>query len=360
MIEQPNIGPDILITGSEGFLGDRLVNAFYPRYRVASFDIARPTKRPSIQDFIHCDLTSDASVGRALGLLRKKSGSHLTSVIHLAAYYDFSGEPSPMYEELTIDGTRRLLNGLREFEVEQFVFASTLLVMKSAEKGEEIDETSPVRAEWEYPKSKLVTERVVEQERGGMKAAILRVSGVYDDECNSLPIAQQMRRIYEQQLESYVFPGDPEKGQPFVHVDDFVDCVRRVIERRDQLADVETFLIAEPDILTYEEMQEFLGSLLHGEDWPTIRIPKAVAKAGAWVREKFSGEGDEPFIKPWMIDLADQHYPVEIDKAREKLGWEPKKRLRNTLSRMAAHLLHDPEAWYVQHGLPMPERQESR
>lgn len=360
MSEKSSIGPDILITGSEGFIGDRLVHASYPHYRVASFDVARPKKLPSQQDFIHCDLTSDASVGRALSELRRKCGSRLSSVVHLAAYYDFSGEPSPLYEELTIDGTRRLLNGLREFDVEQFIFASTLLVMKPAEEGEGIDEDSPKEAAWDYPKSKLITERVVEQERGDMKAVILRVSGVYDNECNSLPIAQHMRRIYEEQLESYVFPGDPKKGQPFVHVDDFIDCVHRVIERREELGDFETFLVAEPDIVSYEELQDFLGSLLHGKEWPTVRIPKAAAKAGAWVRERISKEGDERFIKPWMIDLADQHYPVEIDKARQKLGWKPKRRLRDTLSRMAADLLHDPEAWYEKHGLPMPERTGSR
>lgn len=360
MNQESSTSPTILVTGSEGFIGDRLVHASYPHYRVASFDIARPKKSPLLQDFIHCDMTSDASVGRALSELREKCGSHLASVVHLAAYYNFSGEPSPLYEELTIEGTRRLLNGLREFDVDQFIFASTLLVMKPAEKDEEIDELSPKQAEWDYPKSKLITERVVEQERGDMKAVILRVSGVYDDECNSLPIAQHMRRIYEEQLESYVFPGDPEKGQPFVHIDDFVDCVHRVIERRRELGDFETFLIAEPDIVSYEELQDFLGSLLHGKEWPTIRIPKAVAKAGAWVREKVAPEGDEPFIKPWMIDLADQHYPVETDKANEQLGWQPKRLLRDTLSSMAADLLHDPEGWYEKHGLPMPERKGSR
>ena len=360
MSKQPSISPTILITGSEGFIGDRLVHASYPHYRVASFDIARPKKSPLLQDFIHCDMTSDASVGRALSELRGKRGSHLASVVHLAAYYDFSGEPSPLYEELTIEGTRRLLNGLREFDVDQFIFASTLLVMKPAEKNEEIDENSPKEAAWDYPKSKLITERVVEQERGNMKAVILRVSGVYDDECSSLPIAQHMRRIYEEQLESYVFPGDPKKGQPFVHIDDFIGCIHRVIELRDELGDFETFLIAEPDVVSYEELQAFLGSLIHGKEWPTVRIPKVVAKARAWVQEKLSEEGEEPFIKPWMIDLADQHYPVEIDRAREKLGWEPKRRLRDTLSSMAADLLHDPEEWYERHGLPMPESKESR
>ena len=37
------------------------------------------------------------------------------AVVHLAAYYDFSGEPSDLYERVTVQGTLRLLNGLKAF-----------------------------------------------------------------------------------------------------------------------------------------------------------------------------------------------------------------------------------------------------
>jgi hypothetical protein len=42
------------------------------------------------------------------------------------------------------------------------------------------------------------------------------------------------------------------------------------------------FLLAEPDVMSYEELQDQLGRLIHGREWPTIRIPKPVDKAGAW------------------------------------------------------------------------------
>lgn len=44
----------------------------------------------------------------------------------MAAYYDFSGEPSAKYEEVTVCGTERLLRALRPFEVEQFIFKGEL------------------------------------------------------------------------------------------------------------------------------------------------------------------------------------------------------------------------------------------
>ncbi len=50
---------------------------------------------------------------------------------------------------------------------------------------------------------------------------------------------------------------------------------------------LEVFLVAEPDVMSYEELQDRIGKLLHGSEWPTIRIPKSTAKgrdAGKWMR----------------------------------------------------------------------------
>ena len=101
--------------------------------------------------------------------------------------------------------------------------------------------------------------------------------------------------------------------------------------------------------------------MIHGKEWPTLRIPKAVAKAGAWVKGKLaSDEDDAPFIKPWMIDLADQNYPVNIRRARTKLDWEPRHSLRATLPLMVNRLLHSPGRWYETNGLPVPDEVASR
>ncbi|HJS07876.1 MAG TPA: NAD(P)-dependent oxidoreductase, partial [Pirellulales bacterium] len=217
-------------------------------------------------------------------------------------------------------------------------------------------EDSPVEATWDYPESKIKAEEVIRQEHREIPVVVLRIAGVYDEDCHSIPIAQQISRIYEKTLESYFFPGDASHGQAFVHLDDLVDCFRKCIERRRQLGAHELMLIAEPDVMSYAELQDRLGELLHGKEWPTIRIPKVAAKAGAWVQEKMAGEGEETFIKPWMIDLADAHYPVQIERARQRLGWDPKRRLRDTLDEMVRRLKRDPKGWYERNGLPASER----
>jgi nucleoside-diphosphate-sugar epimerase len=70
--------------------------------------------------------------------------------------------------------------------------------------------------------------------------------------------------------------------------------------------------------------------------------------------------GEEAFIKPWTIDLADAHYPVEIERARERLGWEPTHRLRATLGEMISRLKRDPRRWYETNKLNWPEEEREK
>ena len=80
-----------------------------------------------------------------------------------------------------------------------------------------------------------------------------------------------------------------------------------------------------------------------------------IAKAGAYVQGAFASEEEPQFIKPWMIDIADDHYAASITHARQALGWAPRHRLRDTLPEMIAFLKSDPTAFYRTNKLPLPE-----
>lgn len=345
--------PVILITGCAGLIGSRLAADLSRDFQIVGLDV-KPPDEPDAMAWIECDLTQAASVAAALDTVAQQFGPRWASVLHLAAYYDFKGEPSELYDELTVKGTARLLRELQRYEVEQFVFSSSLLVMESVDESEKLTEHSPTDAAWAYPESKLRAEKVIEDQRGAISAVVLRIAGVYDEDGHSLPIGQQILRIHEKQLESYFFPGDVDHGQAFVHLDDLVDCFRAAVEQRHHLSPFEMFLVAEPDVMSYAELQEEIGEQLHGQEWPAIRIPKIFAKAGAWVKDKLSSEEDESFIKPWMVDLADAHYPVSIAKAQHQLHWSPRHRLRTTLPEMLRRLKANPHRWYAENGLPLP------
>jgi len=74
---------------------------------------------PPTAECVCIDFTSDTSIKNAFERVRFAYGNRIASVVHLAAYYDYSGESSPLYQKITVEGTERLLKELQDFEVEQ-------------------------------------------------------------------------------------------------------------------------------------------------------------------------------------------------------------------------------------------------
>jgi len=343
----------VVVTGSSGIIGSAVIRRLADQLRMVGFDREGYPHPPPQAECICVDVTSDESLRAGFERVRHGYGNQIASVVHLAAYYNFSGEPSPKYEEVTVRGTERLLHGLQGFAVEQVIFSSTMLVHAPCEPGQRINEDWPLDPKWDYPKSKVETEELIRAERGDIRAVQLRIAGVYDDSCHSIPLAHQIQRIYERRLTSRVFPGDTSRGQSFIHLDDVVDAIALSIDYRASLPDELTLLLGEPETLSYDELQREFGRLIHNEVWDTREIPKALAKTGAWFQD-FLPLSEEPFIKPWMIDLADDHYALDIDRARQVLDWQPHQTLRETLPKMVAALKRGPARWYRENGLEPP------
>ncbi len=345
----------VIVTGANGLIGTPLVERLSDHFRVIGFDRETSPSHPlPMAECVQVDLTDDKSVRQAFDRVLAGYGEKIASVIHLAAFYDFSGKPSPLYEELTVRGTERMLHELHRFQVGQFVFSSSMLVYAPNDPNERMKEDWPLEPKWDYPKSKVETEKLIHQKHGKIPAVILRIAGVYTDQCNSIPIAHQVQRIYEQKLLGHLFPGDATHGQSFIHLEDLVDTLVKVVEKRNLLPEETTILLGESETLSYQKLQDAFGQLLYGKDWETRKIPKFVAKIGAWLENLVPGV--DHFIKPWMIDLADDNYTLNIRRAQKLIDWKPKHSLRRTLPKMTASLKNDPAAWYYANKLNLPSR----
>lgn len=334
----------VIVTGSSGFIGRAIVESLARDFTLVGFDRATPPHPPAEAECVCIDLTDDQSVAAAFKRVRAAYGNRIASVVHLAAYFDLSGEPNPKYDQVTVRGTERLLCALQSFKVEQFVFASTMLVHAPGRPGQQIDEEWPLEPKFPYRESKIRTERLIHEQRGAVPAAVIRPAGVYDDMCRNPFLAHQISRIYERKLISHVYPGDLDAGQSFLHLEDLTDALKRLIERRKELPPDVSILLGEPEALSFGELQREIGRLVHDEEWQTQQIAKTLARTGTWVEDEILGE--EPFIRRWMIDSSNDHYELNIERAQNVLGWYPKHSLRNTLPKIVAALKADPVAWY--------------
>src|SRR5919107_1303816 len=123
-------GGAVIVTGASGRIGGAVALRLNGPYRVVAFDRAGPPVPPPGIETIDVDLSSEEDVRAGLLEFRERHGEEVASVLHFAAYYDLSGDPSPRYEEINVGGSGRLMSGLREagLRAAQFVYASTMVV----------------------------------------------------------------------------------------------------------------------------------------------------------------------------------------------------------------------------------------
>src|SRR5690606_35823126 len=87
--ESSSLRPAVLVPGSSGLIGSRVVEALSQDYRVIGMDVKLPLDPHEEFEFVEADLTDDTSCSAALTEINHRCGSKLSSVVHLAAYYDF-------------------------------------------------------------------------------------------------------------------------------------------------------------------------------------------------------------------------------------------------------------------------------
>ncbi len=351
--------PIVLITGAVGNIGGSLARALRKHYRIIGLDrSAGDTDYPIIQ----VDLTDKKSVTDALARIGTEHGRQIASIVHLAAFFDFSGEDQPEYQVVNVDGSRNLMQALQAFDVEQFVYSGTMLVHQPVRPGERIDERRAIQPGWVYPKSKAEAERAISSERGDIPVVYLHLAGLYDERTSVPTFANQIARIYERDFQSHLYSGDTDAGQAMIHRDDMIDAFVRTIDRRSQFAGETVILVGEPDAIGYDDLQDQLGCLIHGEnEWRTMRVPSTLAGVGAWVQDKVEpvipdaiDQGERPFIQPFMTRMASDHYALDISRARALLGWEPKHRFEDELPAIVATLKADPAGWYEANNISPP------
>lgn len=117
-------------------------------------------------------------------------------MIHLAAYFDFLDKPSLKYDQITVEGTRRLLRGLREgFEVEKFIVSSAMLVHAPGESGQFITKDWLLEPTWAYTEPEVRAEKFIRAERGDISVVMLRFRHTPNP---AVALAARVKRVWKE------------------------------------------------------------------------------------------------------------------------------------------------------------------
>lgn len=335
--------PIVLITGGSGYIGQEVIRTLRDDYEVINLD--KKSQATGGPDYFHCDFSDNTSIERVLREVKVRHGARLDSVIHLAAYYDFQGLETDLYQKVNVEGTQNFLEELhKNFEVSQIIYSSSMLVYRPSKIGIKLNEESPLEKTWAYPNSKISAEEILQSHQREEQLTILRIAAVYNEFGYAPSIGNQIMRIAGKQLANYFLPGDRHHVQSAVHVSDVAEVIKKCIQNREELPRKVIFNVAEDQSPSYDQIQQTVSRLLFNRKTPYLWIPKWLAVLGSYVLN-FLSKSEENFIRPWMIRYADANYDMSNTQAREFLDWKPRYSLLKVLPLMIRNLKHNPDHW---------------
>ncbi|MFV8383020.1 UDP-glucose 4-epimerase family protein [Vibrio parahaemolyticus] len=298
----------ILITGSNGFLGSRIVERSYGR-ALTLLDRGVESKHP-IYSFFQAEINSFDDYSQAL--------IGCSAVVHCAARVhvmdDKVEEPLALYREVNTAGTLNLAKQAIKEGVKRFIFISSIKVNgESSQLSKPFTSSDPHASQDDYGLSKSEAElQLLEVAKdSGMDVVIIRPTLVYGPGVKANFAA----------LLNLVSKGIPlpfgcitNNKRSLVSVDNLVDLIITCIDH--PKAANQVFLVSDDyDVSTSAMVREMAIAL--GK--PTRQLPVPV-----WLYKlvgKLLNKSD-------VVDRLTGSLQVDITHTKETLGWNPPQTLR--------------------------------
>lgn len=297
-----------LITGGAGFLGINLIRHLLKKgWSVTSFDKA---------EFKFTDVADSITIIR--GDIRdrdqlSKAMSGMDLVVHTAAALPLDKKADILSTE--VDGTRNVLSTAFDAGVERVVHISSTAVYGIPDHHPLVEEDR-LQGVGSYGEAKILAENICREYRdAGHCVPILRPKSFVGPERLGV-----FALLYEWALDGRNFPllGRGNNKYQLLDVEDLCDAICLALTVDAKLAN-ETFNIGAKE---YESLStDFQAVLDHAGYGKHIRkLPAGPAVAVLKLLEKL---GLSPLYK-WIYETADKESFVSIEKAKTRLGFDPK------------------------------------
>jgi nucleoside-diphosphate-sugar epimerase len=355
----------MIITGATGFLGGQLVRQLRKEYRIAALGRRDPAAvgapiGPGIEWF-RVDIADFERLRRVFERVRELGGARL--LLHMAAYYDFTGEDSPEYHSTNVLGTENLIRLAAPLELRRFVFASSIAACPYPEAGGAVTEDTPPSAPVPYARSKQLGEDLMRRYRDTIPSCIVRPAAVFSEWCEYEPLDALLRTWLLRSPFSRVIAGKGASALPYLHVNDLLSFFLRVVEKCDDLEPAEV-LLASPDRTTsHLELYGVASRCRPGSKRPPIHISPGLAAVGIRLREWLGRLTTRmPFERSWMVDYIDRALTVNASRTRRRIDWAPNPDLDVLafVGEMARNLRSDRREWRRRNRRRGPGRRQRR
>ncbi len=317
-----------IVTGGTGFIGGHAVDRFLAagwRVTLLVRDQARVAQRHQGHvEALRADLTAELPALPAADV-----------IVHAAADMDFGHDARAM-APVTVAGTERLLAAARALTAPpRFVHVSSQAVYGFDRHYTDADEATPMRpSPYAYCATKRQAEEAVWRAGSdGLAVSVLRPGFVYGPgDVRTLPPVVAMMR--KGQLSAHIDGGRFDTG--CLHVENCAEGIFLAAVQSEAVG--EAFNLGDGRVLTIRQMVDDVAGRL-GVPAPTGNFPFGLAMAtghvveGAW--RLFRRPGPPP-LSPFLVAMLRRNSGFSIEKARERLGYTPRRQWEESLDETLA------------------------
>jgi nucleoside-diphosphate-sugar epimerase len=350
--------PRLIVTGASGFVGRHVLEQLRDEYRI--YGIARRSQRragvaehPNIS-WHEADIAERPQLEAVFRTIAEAGGADY--VLHLAAYYDFTGAEHPEYVRTNVTGLRNVLDLCTALPLRRFIFASSLAACRFPPDGRALTESSPPDGEHVYARTKRLGEEMLNDYHWSFPTVTVRLAALFSDWCEYPPLFVQLNTWFSRLWNANVVAGRGLSAIPYLHVLDVVTFLRRVMDPRQDLTPGEVVIASGDGAVSHRELFGTATLAYEGKRRDPRYVPKPLCRAGLYGLDALGRVlGQRPFERPWMGHYIDQEMRVDSSMTRRLLNWNPRGRL-GLLRRVpfiVENLKTDPHEWIARNQAAM-------
>jgi len=314
------------ITGINGFIGSSLAVRLIEEGQEVS-GLVRKTSDLSFLEGLKVRLFFGDLSNRAI---LDNATREVDVVYHVAGLASDWG-PIELFRKINVEGTKNLLESSLKSGVKRFVFISSAAVHGFGGFHNATEDSLKMPTIFPYSITKKEAEDLVNRfyVEKGLPTLIIRPGNVFGPKDRTTFV--KMAQLLEKRQMVYISGGRALTCPTYI--ENLIDAILLAGSRKDTVG--ETFIITDGLNITWKEYIDKIADKLRVRR-PLISIPYSLAYSAGAVCEailKLFRSKRPPIITRYRIANAGRDYHFSIEKARTKLGYQPRVSLDEAMER---------------------------